>query len=76
MTYDPRFGPAAQTPQQRAYVLHQLKVTFPRLATRAPALSQPLFDRYVAGELTWTEVRRHLNETTAAVLPAAVRRGA
>jgi hypothetical protein len=63
MAYDPRFGPAAQTPEQRAYVLRQLKRTFPQLAGRASSLTQPLFDRYVAGELSWAEVRRALDET-------------
>ncbi|MBO2012679.1 hypothetical protein [Hymenobacter negativus] len=76
MTYDPRFGPAAQTPQQRAYVLRQLQQTFPQLAARVPALTQQLFDRYVAGELTWSDVRHALDAATSPAPKAPVRRGA
>jgi hypothetical protein len=76
MTYDPRFGPAAQTPQQRAYVLRQLQQTFPQLAAQVSGLPQQLFDRYVAGELSWGDVRRAIDETTPAQPRVPVRRGA
>ncbi len=75
MAYDPRFGPDAQTPEQRAYVLRQLQTTFPQLAARVPGLSQQLFDRYVAGELSWEEVRRALDQNPATA-PTPTRRGA
>ena len=55
MLPDPRYGPAAQTPAQRAQVLWQMKQTFPRLR-RASACVQPLFGRYVAGEISWLEL--------------------
>ena len=61
MAYDPRFGPAAQTPQQRAYVLAQLQAVYPRLKTKASAYAKELYARYVAGELSWTDVRSALN---------------
>jgi len=76
MTYDSRFGPAAQTPQQRAYVLRQLQCTFPQLAARVPALTQQLFDRYVAGELSWGDVRRALDQATPEPPAHRQRRGA
>ncbi|WP_197076690.1 hypothetical protein [Hymenobacter terrenus] len=61
MTYDPRFGPDAQTPQQRAYVLTQLQAVYPRLKTKATAYAHHLYARYVAGELTWPDVRQALD---------------
>ena len=61
MAYDARFGPYAQTPQQRAYVLQQLQATHPRLRTRASAFAQQLHARYVAGEITWADVRQLLD---------------
>lgn len=76
MAYDPRFGPAAQTPQQRAYVLRQLQHTFPHLAARVSGLTQQLFDRYVRGELTWGDVRRALDQTTPNTPKPHMRRGA
>ncbi|MBF9141154.1 hypothetical protein [Hymenobacter properus] len=66
MAYDPRFGPSAQTPQQRANVLRQLQLTHPKLKTHATALAQQLYARYVAGELSWPEVRRALDEAAGA----------
>jgi hypothetical protein len=61
MKHDPRFGPCAQTPAQRAYVLQQLQATNPRLRTKATALAQRLYARYVAGEITWADVRHLLD---------------
>lgn len=61
MNHDPRFGPAAQTPQQREYVLQQLQAVFPRLRTKATAQARELYDRYVAGELTWPDVQLALD---------------
>ncbi|MFD2720711.1 hypothetical protein ACFST9_18460 [Hymenobacter monticola] len=65
MAFDPLFGPNAQTPQQRANVLRQLQLTHPRLKTQATPYAQQLYARYVAGELSWGDVRRALDETTA-----------
>ncbi|MBJ6108053.1 hypothetical protein JAO73_03450 [Hymenobacter sp. BT523] len=62
MPHDPRFGPNAQTPQQRANVLRQLQLTHPRLKTKATPFAQHLYARYVAGELSWPDVRRALDE--------------
>ena len=61
MSYDPKFGPAAQTPAQRAYVLRQLQATHPTLKTRATAYARQLYARYVAGELSWLRVRELLD---------------
>lgn len=58
MAYNPKFGPAAQTPQQRAYVLQQmLAACAPRWRHQASAYLRQLYDQYVAGELSWQEVR-------------------
>lgn len=58
MAYDSKYGPCAQTPQQRAYVLQQMLTTYaPRRRRQAPAGLGQLYDRYVAGELSWNEVR-------------------
>lgn len=54
---DPKFGPNAQTPAQRAHVLAQLQATLPGLKTRATDAARQLYARYVAGELSWDEVR-------------------
>ncbi|GAA4031001.1 hypothetical protein GCM10022409_14040 [Hymenobacter glaciei] len=64
MAYDSRFGPSAQTPQQRANVLRQLQLVYPKLHTRATAYAQQLYARYVAGELSWPDVRRALDDAT------------
>ncbi len=61
MEYDVRFGPYAQTPTQRAYVLQQLQTTKPRLKTQASAYAQQLYTRYIAGEITWADVRQLLD---------------
>lgn len=62
MAHDTRFGPSAQTPQQRANVLRQLQLVFPKLKTRATAYAEQLYARYIAGELSWPDVRRALDE--------------
>ncbi|RPD49327.1 hypothetical protein DNI29_00545 [Hymenobacter sediminis] len=56
MAYNSKYGPSAQTPQQRAYILRQLQAANPSLYTRISARVRALYDRYVAGELTWGEV--------------------
>jgi hypothetical protein len=61
MAYDARFGPAAQTPAQRAGVLEQLKAALPYLKTNATPSARQLYARYVAGELSWAGVRQALN---------------
>jgi hypothetical protein len=63
MPYDPRFGSDAQTPQQRAYVLKQMLAVFPHLQAKASMCASPLFARYIAGEITWDEVRQALDPT-------------
>jgi hypothetical protein len=56
------FGPAAQTREQRTRVLQQMQSTFPRLKTKATYACQ-LYERYVAGELSWLQVRQALDAT-------------
>jgi len=63
MTYDPKFGPAAQTPEQRSWVLQQMQSVIPSLKTKATAYAQQLYSRYVAGELSWHQVRQALDTT-------------
>jgi hypothetical protein len=54
MVYDIRFGPKAQNPEQDA---------IPSLKPKALAFGQPLFARYVAGELSFLEVHDALYTT-------------
>ena len=61
MAHDARFGPSAQTPAQRAWVLEQLQAALPSLKTKAMAYARQPYARYVAGELTWADVRQVLN---------------
>ena len=58
MAYNPKFGPAAQTPEQRAWVLAQMQRMIPGLAKRASSYTQQLYARYIAGEISWLEVRQ------------------
>ncbi len=62
MTYNAKFGPAAQTRRQRAYVLEQLQVVYPGLKTKATAYARQLYARYIVGELSWSEVRQELDK--------------
>ena len=66
MTYNPNFGPTAQSPEQRAWVLEQMQRALPDLRRKATAYTKQLYARYVAGELSWLEVReaRELAPTT------------
>jgi hypothetical protein len=57
MAHNPKFGPAAQTPEQRAWVLEQMQRLIPSLQ-RTTAYTQQLYRRYVAGELSWHEVHQ------------------
>lgn len=65
MPYDYKFGPAAQTPEQRAWVLAQMQEMSPRLKTNVTSQAQQLYARYVAGELGWMEMRYALDATKA-----------
>jgi hypothetical protein len=62
MSYDAKFGPAAQTPEQRAWVLQQMQAMLPNLKVKVTAYAQQLYERYIAGELSWLEVRYALDE--------------
>ncbi|MGI4874279.1 MAG: hypothetical protein ACRYFX_24230 [Janthinobacterium lividum] len=61
MAYNSKFGPSAQTPEQRTWVLQQMQEIIPSLKTKAPAYAQQLYQRYVAGELSWPEVRQAID---------------
>ena len=61
MEYDPKFGPGAQTPDQRRLVLERLQDAIPSLRTKASHYAHRLYVRYVAGELSWSEVRQALD---------------
>ncbi|MET4105440.1 hypothetical protein [Hymenobacter sp. UYP22] len=56
MLYNDKFGPAAQTTQQRARILKQLVALTASPRTRIPTHVRNLYQRYVAGELSWQEV--------------------
>lgn len=62
MTYNSKFGPSAQTPEQRAWVLTQMQTVIPSLK-KTTAYAQQLYARYVAGDLSWPEVRQALDAT-------------
>ncbi|RIY04817.1 hypothetical protein D0T11_21435 [Hymenobacter rubripertinctus] len=53
---DLKFGPDAQTPAQRAYVLQQAKAANPGIVRNATPYTHQLYGRYVAGELSWAQV--------------------
>jgi len=53
MMHDPKFGLAAQTPEQRARALAQMQRIIPSLQTKATTCTQQLYARYVTGELSW-----------------------
>jgi hypothetical protein len=56
MTQNLKFGPAAQTPEQRAWVLEQMQRMIPSLQKLTSPHTRQLYDRYVAGELSWAQV--------------------
>ncbi|OUJ70043.1 hypothetical protein [Hymenobacter crusticola] len=56
MAYNSKFGPAAQTPPQRAHILHQLLVLAAEAHRKSSPQDQQLYQRYVAGELSWVEI--------------------
>jgi hypothetical protein len=53
-----KFGPAAQTPAQRAWVVTQMHQALPRLKKHLTAPAQALYARYIAGELSWQQMRQ------------------
>ncbi|OWP62539.1 hypothetical protein CDA63_13605 [Hymenobacter amundsenii] len=61
MECNSKYGPCAQTPAQRYYVLLRLQDAIPSLRTKATPYAQQLYASYVAGDLSWTEVRHALN---------------
>jgi hypothetical protein len=65
MAYNPKFGSAAQTPEQRAWVLARMQQVIPSLETKVTACIQHEYDRYIAGELSWTEMRQGLKAANA-----------
>ncbi|MGI4834219.1 MAG: hypothetical protein ACRYFK_12240 [Janthinobacterium lividum] len=56
MTHNSSYGPAAQTPAQRAEVLARMQQALPRLGKQLSPYVQQLHARYLAGELTWLQV--------------------
>jgi len=64
MAYDYKFGPQAQTPEQRAWVLQRMQEVMPSLKTKATAHARQLYAQYIAGELSWVQVRQALNAAT------------
>ena len=71
MMHDVKFGPAAQTPEQRARVLQQMHHMLPSLKKQATAYAKQLYARYVAGELSWLEVSQARDAATAPNGPAS-----
>lgn len=68
MAYDNKFGPAAQTQQQRASILRQMLAVASEARVKLPLHVQALHQRYVAGELSWNEVCA-LREAPSALPP-------
>jgi hypothetical protein len=60
MAYNSKFGPSAHTPEQRAWVLAQMQEVFPNLKKKVTAYAQQCYERYIAGELSWQEMRQTL----------------
>jgi hypothetical protein len=60
MAYNLKFGPGAQTPEQRAWVLAQMLDYLPSIRTKVTAFAQQCYDRYISGELSWQEMRETL----------------
>ena len=60
MSYNAKFGPAAQTPAQRAWVLEQMQELLPSLQLSATVYVQQCYARYSSGELSWSEMRQTL----------------
>ncbi|MGI4735844.1 MAG: hypothetical protein ACRYG7_11775 [Janthinobacterium lividum] len=56
--YNPKFGPAAQTPAQRAWVVTRMHQAIPSLKKQLTAPARALYARYVAGELSWQQMRQ------------------
>ena len=56
-----KFGPAAQTCEQRAWVLAQMQDMLPHLKKKVTPAVQNLYDQYIAGELSWVEMREALD---------------
>jgi hypothetical protein len=54
MAYNREFGPAAQTPEQRARELVHMQDAIRSLKGKVTAHIQSVCDRYIAGELSWT----------------------
>ena len=61
MSYNTNFGPAGQTAEQRAWVLAQMQTIISSLQTEATPAVQALYAQYVAGELSWLEMRQALD---------------
>jgi hypothetical protein len=63
-TPNPQFGPAAQTPAQRAWVVTQMHQALPSLKKQLTAPAHALYARYVAGELSWQQMRQAMEVGT------------
>ncbi|MGI4740397.1 MAG: hypothetical protein ACRYG7_34930 [Janthinobacterium lividum] len=64
MAYNSKFGPAAQTPEQRTWVLAQMQEMIPRLKANTTPYARQLYAQYIAGELGWLELRYALDAAT------------
>ncbi len=65
MTYDSKFGPAAQTAAQRACILRQVQDIHPWLGRKATNAVQQVLQQYVAGSLSWLQVMTTLQPTAS-----------
>lgn len=64
MAYNYKFGPVAQTPEQRSWVLAQMQAICPRLQAAVTPYAEQLYSQYVAGELGWMDMRYALDAGT------------
>jgi hypothetical protein len=60
MTHDSKFGPCAQTPEQRAWVVKQMQAVIPALKKKS-AYAQKFYEKYISGELSWLQVRQAID---------------
>ncbi|MGI4740762.1 MAG: hypothetical protein ACRYG7_36805 [Janthinobacterium lividum] len=63
-TPNTKFGPVAQTPAQRARVVTQMHQALPSLKKQLNASAKALYARYVAGELSWQQMRQAMEVGT------------
>ncbi|RZL16541.1 MAG: hypothetical protein EOO62_01010 [Hymenobacter sp.] len=60
MSPNEKFGPAAQTAEQRVRVVARMLESLAALRRKTPVDAHAYFARYISGELSWLEMREEL----------------